>query len=66
MENYSSGTERILFVDDEPDQIDLNRQLLEHLGYTVDCLDDSTRALARFEEKPDGYDVVITDMTCRR
>ncbi|MBU2551432.1 MAG: response regulator [Proteobacteria bacterium] len=59
----SRGTERILFVDDELYQIDLIKQMLEHLGYTVVAENDSQKALARFASAPRAFDLVITDMT---
>ncbi|MFH1981568.1 MAG: PAS domain S-box protein [Pseudomonadota bacterium] len=58
-----TGTERVLFVDDEQLQIDLGRQILERLGYTVETFTDSREALRRFLETPAGFDAVITDMT---
>jgi CheY-like chemotaxis protein len=57
------GTERILFVDDEPFQTDLGRQMLGRLGYHVSAFTSSLEALARFQAGPDAYDLVITDMT---
>jgi CheY-like chemotaxis protein len=58
-----TGTERILFVDDEPAQNDLGRQILEHLGYSVRTENDSPKALEVFQKDPDAFDCVITDMT---
>lgn len=58
-----SGNERILIVDDELPIIDINRQILEKLGYSVTTRTSSIEALALFRSKPDGFDLVITDMT---
>lgn len=60
------GTERIFFIDDEAAIVDLGRQGLERLGYTVEVATDSTTALALFREAPDRFDLVITDMTMPR
>ena len=57
------GTERILFVDDEPMLADLGEQLLKSLGYEVTVTTSSTDALALFRKQPDQFDLVITDMT---
>ncbi len=57
------GTERILFVDDEQVQIDLAESSLVRYGYRITAFSDSTIALAHFQEDPDAYDLVITDMT---
>ena len=57
------GTERILFVDDEPFQTDLGRQMLGRLGYQVTAFSNSVEAWQAFKANPDTYDLVITDMT---
>ncbi len=58
-----TGTERILFVDDEPALAELARELLDKLGYRVTVRTSSIEALDLFVKDPDGYDLVITDMT---
>ena len=58
-----SGHERILFVDDEAAMVNLNRQRLERLGYQVETRTDPFEALALFRSHPEGFDLVITDMT---
>lgn len=57
------GTEHILIVDDEPALVDLNKEMLEHLGYEVTACHDSIEALDLFARQPDQYDLVLTDMT---
>jgi PAS domain S-box-containing protein len=59
----STGTERILFVDDEPVIMNLGKQTLESLGYDVVVRNSSIEALELFKEKKDHFDLVITDMT---
>ena len=58
-----TGTEHILFVDDEDFQADLGKRLLTRLGYRVTARTDSLEALWLFRQKPDDFDLVITDMT---
>lgn len=58
-----TGTERILFVDDEEYQVELCQQILEHLGYRVTAKTSSQEALKVFRTKPEAFDLVITDMT---
>lgn len=58
-----TGTERILFVDDEKSIMDLGRQVLEQLGYQVEAMNSSVEALERFKSAPAAFDLVITDMT---
>ncbi len=57
------GTERILFVDDEPVLVDVGRHILETLGYRVTAKNSSREAWELFRSQPDGFDVVITDQT---
>jgi nitrogen-specific signal transduction histidine kinase/ActR/RegA family two-component response regulator len=58
-----TGTERILFVDDEPALGDIGKQTLESLGYKVTTRTSGIEALELFKAKPGGFDLVITDMT---
>jgi CheY-like chemotaxis protein len=60
---YPTGTERILFIDDEPDIVNMGRQTLESLGYDVTARTSSIEALECFKVQPDRFDLVITDMT---
>ncbi len=56
------GTERVLFVDDEPMQAELAMKILPPLGYKVIAMTDSGKALKAFADAPDDFDIVITDM----
>jgi len=62
-EPLPTGRERIMFVDDEPVLVEIGGQMLQHLGYAVVCVSDSAEALRIFQESPDQFDLVITDMT---
>ncbi|MGD0397957.1 MAG: PAS domain S-box protein [Syntrophobacteraceae bacterium] len=57
------GSERILFVDDEPAVMAMATRLLEHLGYKVTSQTNSVNALEVFLSSPDEFDLVITDYT---
>jgi len=57
------GTERILFVDDEPVLVKMAEEMLGGLGYRVTALADSRKAFDLFLENPDAFDLVITDIT---
>jgi CheY-like chemotaxis protein/two-component sensor histidine kinase len=58
-----TGSERILFVDDEETVVKVGEQMLKKLGYHVESTTQAVEALAAFREQPDRYDLVITDMT---
>ncbi|MFH2000930.1 MAG: PAS domain S-box protein [Planctomycetota bacterium] len=62
-ESLPSGTERILFVDDEAPIANIGEQILARLGYTVSIRTSSVEAVELFRSKPNDFDLVITDMT---
>ncbi len=53
--------EVILLVDDEEMMVDVTGQILERLGFAVVAKTSSIDALEAFQEKPDEFDLVITD-----
>ena len=55
--------ERVLFVDDEAPLAFLGKELLERAGYRVIPKTDPLEALAAFRAEPEGYDLVVTDLT---
>jgi CheY-like chemotaxis protein len=57
------GTERILFVDDEPSLVDIGTHTLSSLGYDVTGVLSSVEALNLVSTEPQRFDLVITDMT---
>ena len=57
------GTERILFVDDEKELVDLGSGMLENFGYEVETRTSPVEALQLFSRMSDKYDLVITDKT---
>jgi CheY-like chemotaxis protein len=62
-EPLPTGTERILFVDDEPSLLDLGKKILEPLGYQVEVRSSAVEVLELFKACPERFDLVITDMT---
>ena len=57
------GSERVLFADDENVSVDVMKAMLENLGYQVTARTSSIEALEAFRHNPEGFDLVITDMT---
>jgi signal transduction histidine kinase/CheY-like chemotaxis protein len=57
------GSETILLVDDEAPVLTATETLLRRLGYEVIAFTDSREAWKRFADAPDGFDLVITDMS---
>ena len=57
-----TGKERILFVDDEEEVLEVARRMLERLGYNVTTTTSPIKALDAFQVYPEDYDLVITDM----
>jgi len=60
---FPTGTERVLFIDDEESLAILAENLLTRLGYRVQTQTRPRDALELFTRTPDRYDLVITDMT---
>ena len=60
---HPSGTERVLFIDDEAALAEVARQMLERLGYTVTVQTSSMGAVELFKSNPFDFDLVITDMS---
>jgi len=60
------GHEHILVVDDEPQIVSFQKQVLKRLGYRVKAETDSMAALEAFRSAPGTFDALITDMTMPR
>ncbi|MFW6334084.1 MAG: response regulator, partial [Desulfosalsimonas sp.] len=58
-----TGTGCILVVDDEHQIVELERQMLESLGYEVVPRTSSVEALEAFRHNPGRFDLMITDQT---
>ncbi|MBU2549118.1 MAG: response regulator [Proteobacteria bacterium] len=59
------GTERILFVDDEQNLVNIGRQMLQKLGYRVTTALSGVEAFEKFKLTSRDFDLVITDQTMR-
>jgi PAS domain S-box-containing protein len=60
------GTERILFVDDEPAVTAVCERMLASLGYRVTATTSASDALELFRKDPNAFDLVITDQSMPR
>ncbi|HME42250.1 MAG TPA: PAS domain S-box protein [Syntrophorhabdales bacterium] len=58
-----TGTERILFVDDEEMLVEMGQTMLQNLDYHVVVAQHPTEAWNLFLEDPSRFDLVITDQT---
>ncbi|MBW1716311.1 MAG: PAS domain S-box protein [Deltaproteobacteria bacterium] len=63
LDEIPRGKGRILLVDDEKALVDIDKNILEHLGYEAVTRTSSIEALEAFRARPEKYDLVITDMT---
>ncbi len=54
-------SERILFVDDEPQVRRMGRRVLEQMGYSVVTADSGRDALQKLDDEKNVFDLVITD-----
>jgi CheY-like chemotaxis protein len=61
-----AGSERVLFVDNEPQLADVAARGLSRLGYRVEACTSATHAITIFREDPTRFDLVITDMDMPR
>jgi PAS domain S-box-containing protein len=63
MENsFETGTERIMFVDDETAILKYSWKTLEAFGYQVFSFTNANDAWQAFSSHPDDFDLIITDM----
>lgn len=59
----SVGSGHILLVDDETAIVDLQKEMVEHLGYSATVKYNSLDALEAFRDNPGCFDLIITDQT---
>jgi len=62
LESVPRGNERLLFVDDDAALAELGGKLLATLGYQVSTVTNPHEALQLFVEKPNAFDLVVTDL----
>lgn len=58
-----TGKEHILIVDDEVPIVEMEKEMLESLGYLVTACTSSPEALKIFQDHPESFSLVLTDMT---
>ena len=58
-----TGQERILFIDDEEGIVKCVPRVMEDLGYKVTAKMSGIAAFEIFSSQPDGFDLIITDLT---
>ena len=61
-EELMKGTETILLVDDEEMVVDIGKEILEKLGYTVIPASGGSEATDKFRQHKNRIDLVILDM----
>jgi two-component system, chemotaxis family, chemotaxis protein CheY len=52
---------RVLYVDDMRELREVARLALSRVGHHVECVPDGTDAFKLLSEKPDAFDIVISD-----
>jgi CheY-like chemotaxis protein len=62
IEAFSGGTETILLVDDDALIIDVGKQMMEKLGYTVFTAMNGPAAIDSYRSKIDSIQMVVLDM----
>ncbi|HSO18444.1 MAG TPA: ATP-binding protein, partial [Desulfosarcina sp.] len=61
--NLIGGSERVLLIDDEPDILAVQKEMLQRLGYSVTTQSEALEALSLFRRDCNQFDLVITDLT---
>nr|WP_319493481.1 ATP-binding protein [uncultured Desulfobacter sp.] len=61
--SLQGGSEHILLVDDEEPVAQIEMQMLNRLGYEVTMYTSSRQALECFQADPQGFDLLLTDVT---
>jgi DNA-binding NtrC family response regulator len=61
-EPIPTGSESVLFVDDETMIVEIVKKMLGSLGYRVTVRTSAIEALEAFKNNPDAFDLVVTDM----
>lgn len=61
-QEYPTGNESILLVDDDDSILRLEKEMLTRFGYRVETCNNPLEALKQFADNPEKFDLVITDM----
>jgi CheY-like chemotaxis protein/two-component sensor histidine kinase len=57
------GIGTILIVDSDPSVRKMRGRMISHLGYQVQAAENSHEALAKFENSPGDFDLILTDQS---
>ncbi len=60
--NSAKPSKHILLVDDDKDVLDIQKKMIEKLGYQVTAFIESPLALQTFKDSPESFDLILTDM----
>ncbi len=60
---YKGGSERLMVVDDEEDIRTILQEFLTIIGYKVSIFENGAGAFNAFQNDPDQFDLIVTDMT---
>ncbi len=58
----SGSGQHILYLDDERSLVHVATRMLQRLGYRATGVSDADEAIAAFQQAPDAFDAVITDL----
>jgi CheY-like chemotaxis protein len=62
IDRFTTGSEKVLLVDDEPDIRQVGKELLEAMGYEVMLAKDGEEAIEVYKKNRNEIDVVLLDM----
>jgi len=62
-EEIIRGVEYIMIVDDEPSILEMLKDMLEHFGYKTETFKTAIDAIKAFNQAPNKFDLVLTDLT---
>ena len=57
----SSAGRHVVYIDDDPVMGTMVQALLRNAGYSVTCFEDPRQALSVLCERPEAFDIVVTD-----
>ena len=57
---------RVILVDDDAQVVQVTSELLKSIGYQVNAFTSPVAALEKFQENPETYDLLLTDLTMPR
>ncbi len=61
--SITPNIKKIMLIDDEEPVVNVEKQMLEILGYKVISFTSSVKAMNVFEDNPHKFDMIITDMS---